>query len=558
MGFNFVTNIESCYLAVQGNSSLLYYSHIPTALTAMFIGFFVFFRNRHNVASKLLLAVAIIFSLWSFFDLILWLTYDSQSIMFFWSIVNFTESLVSVSVLYLSYAFLEKKDLSLKYKVIAIILLLPFLTLIPTAYNLPGFNDAICESIQGPLIYYFYFLEGAFFLILLFYLVKKIIKTSGEERKKVLYFSFGALFFLLSFSGANIAGSVASIINPDNPDNWKILQYGLFGMPVFMGLLAYLIVRYQAFNIKLIATQALVVGLSVLIGAQLFFIKTQVNFILTSITFLLSIVFGILLIRSVKNEIQRKEELQMVTDKLAMANVELKRLDHSKTEFISIASHQLRTPLTAIKGFVSLLLEGSYGTVPPGIADILNKVYTANERIVHLVEDLLNISRMESGRLLYEYAEVEVSPLLNELRDTFAIAAQRKGLNLSFECPECPALPPIWIDRKKSFEVLSNIIDNALKYTLEGQVVVRAEKILDAVRISVTDTGMGIPEEAMPFLFLKFTRGEESGKMYASGTGLGLFVGKSMMEAQGGSISVSSPGVGKGATFSVDFPTKKK
>ncbi len=553
MEFNFVTNLESCYITVP---SILYYSHIPAGLIAFLFGFFVFLKNRKPEA-KALFSMGAIFLVWVFFDLVLWLAHDSRVIMFVWSFINVLENFVSALTLYFVYIFLERKDARLQWKLFVGALFLPFFALIPTVINLKDFDVALCEAVQGPLVYYFYFLEALFFLWLLGFLAYKMFHSVREDRGKVAIFSVGSILFLLSFSGANIAGSVAAIINPDNSDNWKILQYGLFGMPVFMGFLAYLIVRYRAFNIKLLAVQALVVALAVLIGAQLFFIKSQVNFILTSITFLLSVAFGILLIQSVKNEIRRKEELQTLTDKLAEANVELKRLDQSKTEFISIASHQLRTPLTAIKGFVSLLLEGSYGAVPGNIADILNKVYTSNERIVRLVEDLLNISRMEAGRLKYEYAEVNLCEFLNELRDTFAITAKKKGLELSFECPEEGTLPPVWIDRQKSFEVISNLIDNAIKYTPAGSVRVRAEAVDGTVRVSVKDTGIGIASEAMPYLFVKFSRGKEGGKVYANGTGLGLYVGKNMMEAQGGRVSVTSEGIGKGSTFFVDLPMKQ-
>lgn len=554
MEFNFVTNLESCYITVP---SILYYSHIPAGLIAFLFGFFVFLKNRKPEA-KALFAMGAVFSVWVFFDLVLWLAHDSRVIMLVWSFINILENFVSALTLYFVYLFLEKRDVHLRWKLFIGALFLPFLVLLPTEINLKDFDGTLCEAVQGPLVYYFYFLEALFFLWLLGFLAYKMFHSVREDRGKVAIFSVGSILFLLSFSGANIAGSVAAIINPDNSNNWKILQYGLFGMPVFMGFLAYLIVRYRAFNIKLLAVQALVVALAVLIGAQLFFIKSQINFVLTSVTFLLSIVFGIMLIRSVREEIRRKEELQIVTDKLAEANVELKRLDRSKTEFISIASHQLRTPLTAIKGFISLLLEGSYGAVPKGIEEILNKVYTANERIIDLVEDLLNISRMESGRLTYEYAEVDMCAFLNELRDTFAITAEKKGLKLSFECPDSSVIPPVWIDRQKSFEVVSNLIDNALKYTREGSVCVRAEVVHGTVRVSVTDTGIGISNEARQYLFSKFTRGEESEKMFANGTGLGLYVGKAMMEAQGGRISVESEGVGKGSTFSVEFPIKRE
>ena len=435
-------------------------------------------------------------------------------------------------------------------KIIFGILLFPVLFLTPTIFNLEGFRVASCEAIEGFWFTNYYHLLGGAVLLWIFVLaIHRYRRAIGhEEKQQIFLFSLGIELFLAAFF---LAGYISSLL-----DNFLILIYGLFGMPIFMGFLAYLIVRYQAFNIKVIATQALVVTLAVLIGSQLFFIKSQTNFVLTSLTFLLSIVFGIFLIRSVKNEIRRKEELQVVTDKLAAANVELKRLDQSKTEFISIASHQLRTPLTAIKGFVSLLLEGSYGAVPASIADVLDKIYTANDRIVHLVEDLLNISRMESGRLKYEYAEVTIPEFLNELRDTFALVAKKKGLDLTFEVP-AGALAPAWIDRQKAFEVVSNLIDNAIKYTSAGSVRVRAEGVPGFVRISVADTGVGIDPNMMPVLFQKFSRGKESGKMHVSGTGLGLYVGKSMIEAQGGHIGVTSEGAGKGSTFFVELPVKQ-
>jgi MFS family permease len=152
------------------------------------------------------------------------------------------------------------------------------------------------------------------------YLVRKFFTARKEEKGKVLSFAFGSLLFILSFSGANIAGSIASVMNPDNPDNWKIIQYGLFGMPIFVAFLSYLIVKYRAFNVKLLAAQALVIGLIVLIGSQFFFIKTSINFVLTGITFFLSIGFGTILITSIKKDFERKEELQIMSDRLAVAN----------------------------------------------------------------------------------------------------------------------------------------------------------------------------------------------------------------------------------------------
>jgi signal transduction histidine kinase len=211
-------------------------------------------------------------------------------------------------------------------------------------------------------------------------------------------------------------------------NSFELEQYGLFGMTFFMGMLAYLIVKFKAFNIKLLGAQALVLALVALIGSELFFAESATNRTLILITLALSMGFGYMLIKSVKLEVQRKEELQHMSDKLAQANDQLRKLDNAKSEFISIASHQLRTPLTAVKGFVSLLLEGSYGKLDPQQEDVLNKVYTSNGRLVNLVEDLLNISRIESGRMEFKFAPWQMENICREVMDTFVLRA--KGLDL--------------------------------------------------------------------------------------------------------------------------------
>src|SRR3989338_4348968 len=258
MVYNFVTNLESCYFIV---AKILYYSHIPTAIIALLLGFFTYIKNRRLLSAKILLFISIIFSLWSTSDLVIWVNPDSRKVIFLWSLINLLEMLVTSGTLYFSYVFLEKKDAPLKYKIIIGMLLGIFMAFIPTTFNLSGFNAPNCEAEQGPLIYYFYFLEVLFFLWLLIYLIRKVIKSKGEDRKETIYFAVGAILFLTSFSGANLAGSFAAFINPDNPNNLLILQYGLFGMPVFMGLLTYIIIKYKAFNIKLVLAQALVVGI---------------------------------------------------------------------------------------------------------------------------------------------------------------------------------------------------------------------------------------------------------------------------------------------------------
>ncbi|MGI6104547.1 MAG: sensor histidine kinase [Patescibacteria group bacterium] len=297
--------------------------------------------------------------------------------------------------------------------------------------------------------------------------------------------------------------------------------------------------------------------------------------IVNGIIFVLVIIFGIYLIRSVKLEVERKEELQIMADRLASANDQLRKLDNAKTEFISVASHQLRTPITAIKGFTSLILEGAYGEIGGGVRKAVEKVYVSTERLVNLIEDLLNVSRIESGRLSFNFEKSSVEKLLKELRDNFVLVAKNKKLNLTLKLPKKP-LPEITMDYQKVRELTSNFIDNALKYTEKGGVTVSAELrnegvVVDdkgfvipgrkspfgkVIRIIVSDTGIGIPKEEIPYLFRKFSRGKDISRLHVGGTGLGLYVGKAIADAHHGQTWVESDGAGKGSRFMIEIPVE--
>lgn len=528
---------------------LLYYSHIPTALLALFLSFFVFIRGR-SLATGALLFISILFAVWNFVDLVAWTNADSRNIMFFWSMLYLLQALILCCTWYFSRVFLDQQDVSFSQKLFIGVLLAPLIVLLPTDFNLTGFDVASCEAQQGILINYFYFFQFVLLVLIVGYFIKKYRSIqSRTEKNKMIIFSLGVLLFLATFSWGNLVGSLTL--------QWELEQYGLFGMPVFIGLLTYLIVRYQAFDVRLLSVQALVTALIFLVGSQLFFPMSHTQFTLIGITLIALLVVGRMLVLSVQKEVQRKEELQVISDRLATANQELRRLDNAKSEFISIASHQLRTPLTAIKGFVSLLLEGAYGKIPREVQDTLNKVYLANSRLMQLVENLLNISRIESGRIQYSFAPTQIEDLVTELVEMFSLAAREKGLALSSDFPK-EKLPEINLDAAKIREVLSNLIDNALKYTEQGGILIRVVQNQSGVEIVVEDTGMGIDPDDLPHLFKKFERGKQAAHVNVSSTGLGLYVGKNFIEAHGGTITAHSEGVGRGSRFIVSIPFKSK
>lgn len=574
MEYNLVTNIGNCFVVLDDilnkNFSIVYYLCIPTALVSLLISFFVFFKSKYALASKILLAFSIIFSMWTFSDLIIWRTGDSRVSMFFWALLEVLDIMFFLLSLYFVYVFVDKKDISISKKLLLSCFLLPIVFLIPTDLGITGFGISDCSAIESSnFLNYIFFAEVFISLWIIVVLINRYRKSEKKNRGQIIILGVGIIFFLLSFFTSGYMSEYAVEKGFIGGYEWEF--YGLFGMPVFIGFLAYLIVKFKAFNIKLIGAQALVYGLVILIGSQFFFIQNRTNQILTGITLVLAVGFGIFLIRSVKEEVRRKEELQHMTEQLAVANDELRKLDNAKSEFISIASHQLRTPLTSIKGYVSLVLEGTYGVIAPYLTDPLSKIYASNERLIQLVEDLLNVSRIESGRMEFMFGKFKVEDTIKELYDTFSVIAKGKGLYLHLDLPKDP-LPEIEADGSKTREVISNLIDNALKYTKRGGVTVKAEFLNNQtwnvahlggkaetmngniVKISISDTGMGVPDTELPYLFSKFSRGKDTSRLHVTGTGLGLYVGKNIIEAQHGRIYVESEGSGKGSKFIVELP----
>lgn len=527
--------------------ALMLYSYIPAIVVSFLIGLFVMFKTKFSLQGKLLFLISISFSLWVLNYVLQWTIAYVNPDFFSWLLTPIPMLLMFFFTAYFVYAFLEKKDIPFRYKIISAILFLPVLLWLSTDNNMSYFDLTKCEGVAGNLWKYIYFLEAIIIItIVIIGIIKfRSVKNDQHFRKVIIFLTIGASSFL--------AISWLSDVLGEWTNQYQLNFIGPIGMVVFMGLLAYIIVQYKAFNIKLIGANALVVALVILVGSELFFATSATNQILILITLALSLGFGYMLIKSVQLEVQRKEQLQEMSDKLAIANDQLRKLDNAKSEFISIASHQLRTPLTAIKGFVSLMLEGSYGKVPVQQKDVLNKVYQSNERLIDLVEDMLNLSRIESGRMEYKFEKVKMEEVLQEIYDTFILKA--KDHNLAFELvPPAQPLLEATTDRNKIREIISNFVDNAIKYTPQGGVKIKASHEGEMIRVAVTDTGIGIPKEEVPYLFAKFSRGKDVGRLNAGGTGLGLHVGKRMIEDLHGKLGVESEGEGKGSTFYVDVP----
>lgn len=229
----------------------------------------------------------------------------------------------------------------------------------------------------------------------------------------------------------------------------------------------------------------------------------------------------------------------------------------SKSEFISVAAHQLRTPLSAIKWVFKMLLDGDAGSINNEQKMFLQKGYQSNERIIQLVTDMLDVARIEEGRFGFEFYYADVINIIKKAMEAFQVKAIEKNIKLTLESPPNP-IKPIKVDPTRIELVLQNLIDNALKYTLSGgDVVVKVELVGSFVQISIKDSGVGIPDGQEKKLFTKFFRGTNAVKIQTEGTGLGLFITRNIILRHGGKIWAETK-EGKGSTFYLTLPIDEK
>jgi signal transduction histidine kinase len=233
------------------------------------------------------------------------------------------------------------------------------------------------------------------------------------------------------------------------------------------------------------------------------------------------------------------------------ANVKLASLDKLKTEFLGLASHQLRSPLTAIKGYISMVLEGDYGEINKEIKEICQRVFESSKNLGVIVEDLLNVSKIEQGGMKYDMERFDLKEISSSVVKDLSIVAAQKNLKVNFEL-EGNEIFFMNGDKEKMRQVIINLIDNSIKYTKVGEINVALKKIGNKIHFIVKDTGMGMTPEIKESLFQKFSRGEGA-RMNASGSGLGLYLVRKIVEAHHGRVWVDSDGPDKGSTFSMEL-----
>lgn len=518
-----------------------------------FIGVLILINNPRKRSHQYFFGMAIALAVWmasNYYENELWLGKEFN----IWAIKTDFAFAAFLAYFFFVFALRFPSDYLKKVWRMDLALLIPTLIFFITSYSDLVIRDIGFQNSQigfgfGPLYIPYAITIFGFFGAGIGYLIYKLIRYRGIERVQVLYVLVGCG---IAFINGGIINLFLQNIIPV-----EYFRMGIYGVFFIVAFTAYAIVKHHLLDIKVIATESLAFVILMVLLVQTLFSVSWAEFIFRMLFFAAVCVPMFFLIRSVIKEVDHRKEVQRLAGDLGRANKKLLKLDHAKTEFISIASHQLRTPLAGMKGYLSMILEGDLGKLNKNLKEYLTRVYQENEHMVQLIETMLNISRIESGHMQFEFKKTDIDRFVRQIVKQFEARLKQKGMSL--EIKTLSKLPKdIMIDSDKFHEVVVNLIDNAIKYSENGTITIFLDDYPNHVQICVQDEGIGIAQSDFEDIFMKFQRGDNTKGKGPGGSGLGLYICKKMVEAHGGEIWAESEGAGKGSKFCVRLPKNPK
>jgi len=513
--------------------------------TNIILGVIVYYSNPKSATNKLLSFLALQIAIWSVVNY-LSLNQATEQATLFWIRLDMIPGAPMGPTMYLLVRSFPHEKLNASKKMLISLALLVVTTSIfamsPYMFTEVIFEGDNIKAIPGPAILLFglNFIGG---LLLTFIItIKKYRKSSGLEKSQLKYLLFG---LLVTFSLIAVTQFLFVIFLGRS----DFILFGPLYSIILVGSISYAIVKHQFLDIRVIATEALTVVLSIVLFSRIFSSGTTPERIVDIAIFVTVLIFGALLVRSVQREVEQRRQLQILNDKL-------EALDARKDEFINVAAHELRAPMTAIKGYISMIVEGDVGKVPKKVNEYLESVVEANDRLIRLVNNMLNVSRIEEGRQVFNMGDVNLAKVTQTTFTEFEANAKENGLGFKLSIPE-GIKDLVYVDTDRIHEVVANLISNAIKYTDEGEINIKlTQPTPQSIKFEVADTGAGLSPEEQQKVFTKFYRAESNvGKVM--GTGLGLYISKLLVEQFNGKLGLSSEKE-KGSTFWFELPLKQQ
>jgi len=423
-----------------------------------------------------------------------------------------------------------------------------------------GYEEVAMGDTLGRITFGELFIPYALYAV--FFVIYGCYLLINNYRKSAGIFRVQMGNFLTTFITTGLVALSWTLFIPFFLKSQEFFWVGYIGGAIlFLVVTGFILVKYNFWNIKIIATEFFISLVIFVLIVELFIASSPLDlFVKTAITIIV-IISSLFLVGSVRREIQSRDRIVGLMNDLKEISKRLKVLDRKKTEFLSIASHHLRDPLTAIKGYASMLAEGSYGKLSKPLLEAVEKIYVSSEHLITMISDFMDVARIEGGDMKYVFSNVDMKKLVLDLTDTMRQNAGYSRVILSTTIDDRNSIDESFItvgDEGKLRQVVSNLVDNSIKYTPMGEVSIMLSKSKDRKKIifSVSDTGIGMSKDTIEKIFNKFSRAEGVSKIYTEGTGLGLYVAKEIIKKHEGRIWGESKGEGHGSSFYVELDAK--
>lgn len=379
-----------------------------------------------------------------------------------------------------------------------------------------------------------------------FYLIIKFYRSSEGLRRT-------QLFFLLLGS---VLGWVGGLSNYFLWYNVPIPPYGNFFVAAYTLFIGYAILKNRLFQTKIIAAEIFTFLIWIFLALKTNFSANYQDFLVNASILAGTVVVGFLLIQSVMAEIKYREKIIKAYKVEKKAKEDLAELDKVKNQFIMTTQHHLRTPLGAIRGYASSILDGTYGNLPQKFVEPVKRVKVSSERLLSISDEFLAISQLQIGKdIVFLKPGINISSILESIVEEETFEAERKGLYLNFNSGEEEKQITISADTNMLRSALLNFVDNAVKYTEKGGVNVTLSRAENMIRIAIKDTGIGMSGEEFKTNFSKlFERGEEAKKMNVLGRGIGVYLSHKIITEHKGIVRAESGGKNLGTTIIVEIP----
>lgn len=509
---------------------------------AAMLGVSVFVTNSRSATARSLLLYAFVTIGWSMANYASYRLEDAGHILIAIRFVLFFASWHALSFLLLAWNFpLAESPIRRAWfaALAAWTSFISVLTFTPFVYHKVLAIDPTIQTSTGPGIALFGLTVVAFITAGIGLLAWRFWKAGTERRQYEFVFAGVVITFAFVI--------VFNFLFPAFLNNADLIPYGgLFQLPLIV-MTSYAILRHRLFNVKIAGTALIVFALSLVSVIEIIIAQDASLVIFRSSVFVLILVTGGILIRSVYKEVEQRELIEK-------QEKELEDINRQQESLLHFISHEVKGYLTKSEAAFAAIFAGDYGEVQPKLHDMSGLALADVRKGVDTVIDILDASNLRRGTVSFKKDTFNLVAAIEEIVRDLQIEAQARGLELVFEKPVTGAYIFIGDEEKLRRHVIRNLVDNSVKYTLKGFVRVQLARTRDLMRITISDSGVGITPEDMRHLFTEGGKGAESIKVNVHSTGYGLFIAKTIVEGHGGKIWAESEGKDKGSRFIVELP----